>query len=244
MNKEYILNQCTIEGNIVYLPAITLDRKVYQDVAKSLQLIGGKWNSKKRGFIFKDEPTHLLSQIQNEVTIHKDVVKAYQYFPTPDSIADELVRLANFKITDSILEPSAGQGAIIKAVRRVYNDAKVDCIELMPINATVLTKMGENVIGDDFLNLNKPEYYDIIIANPPFSKNQNIEHVYKMYECLKKGGRIVTITSKHWTFSKNKKETEFRNWLNSLDHSIDEIAAGQFKESGTMISSQILIIDK
>ena len=40
--KEQVLQNCTIEGNIVKLPNIQLDRKLYQEVAKSLELIGGK----------------------------------------------------------------------------------------------------------------------------------------------------------------------------------------------------------
>ncbi len=43
MSKEEVLQQCTIEGNIVKLPSITLDRKNYLEVKKSLELIGGKW---------------------------------------------------------------------------------------------------------------------------------------------------------------------------------------------------------
>ena len=43
MTKEQVLQDCTIEGNVVKLPNIQLDRKDYQEVAKALELIGGKW---------------------------------------------------------------------------------------------------------------------------------------------------------------------------------------------------------
>lgn len=240
--KEDILKQCTIDGLLVKLPDVQLERKLYSEVSKALELIGGKWNRKEQAFLFKEDPTELLKQIQTGE--QKNLKKEFQFFATPDEIADELVRLSNFNKTDKILEPSAGQGSIIKAIRKLYIDADIEFCELMPLNASILLKMGEKVIGDDFLQLDKKEYYDIIIGNPPFSKNQDITHIYKMYECLKSGGRIVTIASKHWEFSKNKKETEFRNWLDGLDCSIDYIDAGAFKNSGTMISSCIIIIDK
>jgi hypothetical protein len=48
MNKttvavEQILQQCTVQGKIVKLPGIQLERKTYLDVAKEINQIGGKW---------------------------------------------------------------------------------------------------------------------------------------------------------------------------------------------------------
>ena len=39
--KEQVLQNCTVEGMVIKLPNVKLDRKLYQDVAKSLELIGG-----------------------------------------------------------------------------------------------------------------------------------------------------------------------------------------------------------
>ena len=56
MTKEDILIQCTVGGNVVKLPNIQLERKLYQDVAKSLNLIGGKWvGGKTCGFVFNSD---------------------------------------------------------------------------------------------------------------------------------------------------------------------------------------------
>lgn len=66
MTKEEVLQQCTIEGLIVKLPPTQLERKLYTDVAKSLELIGGKWKGGKvAGFVFAVDPTDLLEQITN-----------------------------------------------------------------------------------------------------------------------------------------------------------------------------------
>ena len=53
-------------------------------------------------------------------------------------------------------------------------------------------------MGDDFLNPSEwatAFKYDRIIANPPFTKNQDIDHVMQMWNFLKPGGRIVSIMS-------------------------------------------------
>ena len=66
MKKIEVLQNCKVEGNIVKLPENQLDRKVYLEVKKSLELIGGKWKGGKVfGFVFNSDPTDLLNKIAN-----------------------------------------------------------------------------------------------------------------------------------------------------------------------------------
>lgn len=102
----------------------------------------------------------------------------------------------------------------------------------------------QNCIVEGMIVKLPPAQLDRKIANPPFSKNQDIDHIRKMYECLKVGGRIVTIASKHWQISTNKKEAAFSEWLDKLDAEIIDVEAGEFKESGTSIATCIIVIDK
>jgi predicted RNA methylase len=213
-------------------------------VAKSLELIGGKWKGGKIfGFVFPNDPTDLLQQIASGEK--RNIKKEFQFFETPATLADKLVDLAEIQPEDEVLEPSAGQGSIVKAIHRNTWDARtVWGYELMEINQTFLNKIiGFRLLGNDFL-IECDTHFDKIIANPPFSKNQDIDHIYKMYDCLKDGGRIVTIASRHWETSNNKKESEFRDWLDMVGAKIQKIESGAFKESGTMIGSVIIVIDK
>lgn len=240
--KEQVLQECTVEGNVVKLPEGQLDRKLYMEVAKALKLIGGKWKGGKvMGFVFPTDPTELLEQIANGES--RNLKKEFQFFATPDDLADYLVELADIKEDDLVLEPSAGQGSIINAILRVRPTKPVRYFELMDINRTFLDKiMLASCVGWDFLEC--VDIYDKIIANPPFSKNQDIDHIYKMYECLNEGGRIITIASKHWQSSNNKKETQFREWLEEIGAYIEPIESGRFKESGTLVGANIIVINK
>jgi 16S rRNA A1518/A1519 N6-dimethyltransferase RsmA/KsgA/DIM1 with predicted DNA glycosylase/AP lyase activity len=94
---------------------------------------------------------NLLDQIANGEK--RNLKKEFQFFATPEKLADELVYLADLKQHDTILEPSAGQGAIIKAINKVC-DVVPDCFELMDVNTVILNKSGLrfNLIGDDFLS--------------------------------------------------------------------------------------------
>jgi hypothetical protein len=244
MEVKTVLKKCTIEGNIIKLPNEQLDRNVYQEVKKSLELIGGKWKGGKVfGFVFNEDPTELFEQIANGEK--RNLKKEFQFYATPAELADELVSYANIHNSHKILEPSAGQGAIINAIHRISGTMPVDYCETMGVNLTFLQKMKNvNPVGVDFLEINEPNKYDRIIANPPFSKNQDIQHVYKMHDCLKEGGRLVSVVSKHWQNCDNKTEAGFKQWLKVAKAEIHEIDAGVFKESGTMIASCILIIDK
>lgn len=238
-----ILKNCTVEDTVVKLPEGHLDKKLYQNVANALQGIGGKWKGGKvGGFVFPSDPTELLQEIATGVK--RNLKKEYQFFATPDALADEIVKLAAISEDDTILEPSAGSGSMIAALHRHLGPCvEVDVYEPMPMNKTILKEMsGVNWLGDDFLQ-HTGKQYSRIIANPPFSKNQDIRHISHMYLHLAEGGRLVSISSKHWQHTLNREESSFRQFLEHVGAEIIDVPAGTFKESGTNIESCIIIID-
>lgn len=249
MDKIAVLNQCTIDGNIVKLPPIQLERKLYQDAAKALELIGGKWKGGKvAGFVFPTDPTELLEKIRSGDKVN--LKKEYQFFETPEDIITMMFSFVNFKEDMKILEPSAGRGAIINAIFKYYPFiTRVDYCETMDINQHFLDKIkGAVKIGSDFLQVNASgvfdNYYDAIIANPPFSKNQDIQHIRKMYDMLKPGGILVSIASSHWDFSNDRESRSFREWLLSIRAFTLEIPAKAFASSGTNVETRMIIIEK
>ena len=251
MDTNDVLANCTVKGNIVTLPQVNLDRNQYVQVKKKFENIGGKWKGGKvSGFVFDktSSPTELIKRILKGENVN--LKKEFQFFATPLVLANKLVEYADLKPEDTVLEPSAGQGSIIEAICK---DTVItpDCFELMEENRSILEELRLhhsvqfrfNIIGEDFLKSDN-KTYSKIIANPPFSKNQDITHVYKMYDKLDRGGRLVSIMSNHWRKSKNKKESEFRSWLNAKGVQLIELGINEFKESGTAVSSVILILNK
>jgi phospholipid N-methyltransferase len=244
MTKEEVLQNCTIEGMVVKLPVgDQLDRKLYLQVKTAIEKIGGKWKGGKVfGFQFKEDPTNLMADISGGVK--RDIKKEFQFCATQPKEADRVVSLAEIEEGHKVLEPSAGDGAIVKAVNRILPNMIVHCYEKMQLNKTELEKINTTkIIGEDFLTHGK-EKFDRIVANPPFSNNQDIDHVRKMYDSLNKGGRLVSITSTHYINSNNNKETEFKDWLKEVGADLHEIKGGAFKKSGTNVKTMILVINK
>lgn len=244
MNTQDIINQCYIQDGVVKLPEGQLERKLYTEVAARLEGIGGKWKGGKVfGFVFGTDPAPLLERIQSGEKIN--LKKDFQFFETPPALAKSLVSKLALRKGHKVLEPSAGRGAILRAIWEAHPLTDVDCCELMDENYKILDNLlYTNMVGTDFLQLNAPNTYNRIVANPPFTKNQDIDHVLKMYECLKISGRLVTVTSRHWEFSNNKKESEFRRFIMDTRALIEDVPRGTFSDSGTEVAAFIVHIDK
>ena len=243
-----VWQKCSVKDGVLKLPSEQLDRQIYDEVKKQLEAVGGKWKGgKTQGFIFPEttDANDVLTQLLSGKDYQQEK-KDFQFFGTPEAVADRIVSHIDI-ISDSskVLEPSAGRGALIKAVRKRNQTVIIDAFEAMPENKKVLQTMENvNIIGDDFLKSDTSVKYDIIVANPPFSKNQDVTHVMRMYDHLKDGGRLVAIMSPHWQHSQDKKSQQFRDFLQSVSGQVYEIDEGAFAESGTNIKTYFVVIDK
>lgn len=243
-SAEEILKHCTLEDNVLKLPCVKFNKKSYADAKKWIEEAGGNWTGGKvQGFTFPFNAERVFAILKEgrRCNLQQD----YQFFETPAEVADWLVMLAGgIHESDTVLEPSAGRGALIKAIHRACPSTIVDCFELMPENREILQNIpGVRILGSDFTQ-SKPGQYTKIIANPPFAKNQDIDHLMMMYDLLQEGGTLAAITSKHWEFSDEKKCKEFRNWLNEVCGIKYEIEGGAFQESGTTIKTLAVVIKK
>lgn len=241
---EEILKHCTLEDGVLKLPQVQFNKKSYAEAKKWIEEAGGSWQGGKiQGFTFPFNPERIFSILKEGKRC--DLQKDFQFFETPADIADWLVMLAGgIHETDTVLEPSAGRGALIKAIHRSCPSVTVECYELMPENREFLHTLDNVILLDEDFTKDSVGHYTKIIANPPFSGNQDIDHVRLMYERLEEGGTLAAITSQHWRFASEKRCIDFRNWLKEVHGEVFEISAGEFKESGTSISAMAVVIKK
>lgn len=235
-----ILMNCQIEDTMVFLPKETLDRKTYMAVNDVLTSLGGKWDRKTKSHVFPENPTDVFEECltEGEYSSTKEQNKIYQFFKTPQKIVEKMIEHLDLKNEHDVLEPSAGDGAIAEFIP---DKNKLVCIELNPERAKILKDKGFNVIEQDFLQHDK--LYDRIIMNPPFTKLQDVKHVFHAFSLLKEGGKLVSIVSESPFFRSGDLCEKFRELIDMQGKSfvLDE---GSFKESGTMVRTRIVVLEK
>lgn len=235
------ISKMIVQGNRLELPTEQLTN--YPEVKKAMIKAGGKY--KNNGFTFTTDALSIQNRLVQGENI--DDKKKFQFFATPEKVAKAMIELATLEDWHRVLEPSAGTGDIAMHIPPWI--AELIVVEINPACIEVLSKYYQG-FEEDFLTLTEEDLgmFDRIIANPPFTKNQDIDHVKHMYELLNPGGRIVSIMGTSWRFGSQKKQVDFRNWINSMiiafDAEIIELDADTFKESGTNVSSVIVLIKK
>lgn len=244
-----ILSTVRIEENTVFLTCGMLSgdkegRKLYLDVSAALEALGGKWNRKAKGHIFDSDPTDKIESaiLTGEVT----PPSKNGYFPTPAGIVKQMIELAGIERGMFVLEPSAGRGNIARPLSDI--GAKVTAFELLPENREHLKSIPLYLDPEpDFMKARIPmegAQFDAVVMNPPFEKQQDIDHVLHAYKMLKPGGRLVSVMAAGITFREDKKAKGLRDLINNSGGKIIPLPDGAFKESGTMVRTFIVLLPK
>lgn len=139
--------------------------------------------------------------------------KAYDFYATPiecvNAILDALPPFGNDLF---ILEPSAGNGNVIKALRDRNIDAvDIEAIEIREDERENLEKLADTVTIGDFLQI-ETEYreYDVIIGNPPYSMAQ--EFIDKCLDLLAPGGKLIFLLRTNFLES----DKRFKWWQDKI----------------------------
>jgi predicted RNA methylase len=235
-----VLSNCRCDGNLVYLPPTQLDRKLYLSVNKVLEELGGKWNRHKKAHIFAEEPLERLDRVveSGEVLFGKQL----GYFPTPEPLAKEIVRRAGVRAGHRVLEPSAGDGAIARAARDLC--ARVLCIEIDEGRCAKLHADGFGLaLQADFLRVSANPIYDAVVMNPPFGRQQDVDHILWALHFLRPGdSMLVSVASASVRWRDNKKTTGFRQLVGERGGSIEDLPDGSFVEAGTAVKTVLVCI--
>lgn len=228
-----VLRRSTTRDNVLILPEGQLDRSLYERVNKALANAGGKWK-RGTGHVFaSDAAPKLAAMLDTGISI--DEKKRDQAFFTPPALAQQVVELADVRGHD-VLEPSAGEGALADTCMQ-GGASQVFCIELNPERARVLESKGYVTTQADFLTLSVDEYFSRVVTNPPFTKNQDIDHVRHALRYLAPKGILVAI------MFGNQERKGFKAIVDDYDAEVIEVERGAFREAGTDIATVILKVE-
>lgn len=221
-----------------------LPRDLYISVDKVLKALGGRWNRSAKGHVFLDDPSNAIDAcvLLGEYT---DKKQAFQFFETPEPLAEELVKAADIRDGMRVLEPSAGRGRIVRVIRAAAPSCILFMCEIDKKHFPVLNdavRVRANLRIGDFM---EARYDDIdrVVMNPPFSKRQDVEHVTRAFSMLAPGGRLVSVVSGSAVHRIDKRGLEFAALVKQYGSYYD-LPNGAFKESGANMRASVVVLNK
>ncbi|PLR72277.1 DNA N-6-adenine-methyltransferase [Bacillus sp. UMB0728] len=124
------------------------------------------------------------------------------FFPTPTQLINKMTSKIDWKTVQTVLEPSAGKGDLVEAVRKQFdytkayrrNNFDVDLIEYDENLRHVLKGKNYRVVADDFLTYQTYKQYDLIFMNPPYSQgDKHLLQAITMMEAQQKPGQVLSL---------------------------------------------------
>jgi predicted RNA methylase len=232
-----MVRKSTTGGGGYYSVIECPDYAVTTPAARILQgMIEG--NSEERA---ERERLRKIESLEAEVKL----TKIPGFFPTQPRVIAIMLDRARLEDGALVLEPSAGNGNIADAVKANCPRSSVHCFEYNLRLSEILKLKGYDLIGSDFMeDIPVAPIYDRVVMNPPFEKQQDIDHVRKAFSMLKPGGLLVSVMAPGFEFRQDRKSSDFRAWLDENGGTWEDLPDGAFKASGTGISTRLVVIER
>ena len=167
------------------------------------------------------------------------------YFPTPEPLGYKMMEWANMGEGDTVLEPSAGHGAIAryapKGNQMVAIEPSQSLFTKLQLKAGGLGRKFQNTIFENYDISNK---HDVVVMNPPFGTAgaTAIAHLGKAFKHLEEGGRVVALIPRGST------DKKFDKWIEGEKTAVMraevELPDIVFEQAGTKVVCRVVVVDK
>ena len=233
-----IISRSVITASSVTVPPGQLAPKLYQRVNKVLANAGGQWDRKAKAHLFERDPRLALSKfLETGKSVNQQQMR--QSFYTPPEVAEYVVRLSKVG-GERVLEPSAGEGALVKECLR-QGAASVCAVEFDEFCEPALYNMLPvgHVHICDFLEFRVGEgrEYFRIVMNPPFTKGAWKKHLTHALSMLAYGGILACVVPDVTDQITAVLEPK------GVDYTVFPLPKGSFKSSGTMINTAVVVVE-
>jgi predicted RNA methylase len=246
-----ILATAELIGTQLRLPD-QLSRPDYEAVNKVLLALGGKWNRGQRAHVFPTDPRPALKGFLAGHSAPKPPRTAEGYVATPDALADEIV--ANYSSVDelaagsTVLEPSAGDGALVRAIRRAAaGSARIVAVEPNLQRAQLIEADEVVTTTLEAYAATGPGPIHAVVMNPPFAvpgqRSIWIDHLRLAWQLLEPGGRLVSIAPAGYEFRHDRRHRAIRELVETHggSKSLDDDA---FASQGSAVRTVVVWADK
>jgi len=176
------------------------------------------------------------------------------FYPTPQEVVDELLRDLHVEREARVLEPSAGDGAIVVPLLGDSRNLRVSAVEIDPGRVAKLSAIGNRrlqVLPGNFLQMPVRPDYDAVVMNPPFYGTHWMEHVQHAFKFLRDGGVLRTVLPATAEVAESAAHVAFRAWAKPHANTTYDgevrfrtLPPESFASSGTRINTVILELRK
>lgn len=237
-------------------PIIT-DRKVYAQVDRALSRLagGGRWDRKERAHVYDQDPRPGLETLTGTAVLPSPSAqrdKELSYWATPRALAVEVVSGLGLIPEMRVLEPSAGDGALVRAVCEEY--PLVPIVALEPDYARRMVLRMTRAGGLHIRSCTFEEYaalasadgtrFDAVVMNPPFTlpgrRYAWAEHLTLAWDLLAPGGQLRAIVPASLGFGRQRPVAAVRALIDAAGGMFRPAPAGAFNTSGTNVHTLIV----
>jgi hypothetical protein len=194
---------------------------------------------------------------------HRDAAaRAYDGFVrTPAALASDLVEghrdAGSTPRGARWLEPSAGDGRIVRAILDNDRDAHVVAVEPNGGRADALDALAVEFPGrvtvvrarfEDYAETYGGDPFDGVVMNPPFGDSSRdlvwIDHIRAAWELLYPGAVLVSIVPPSYASSGFRAHRAFRTWAEGNGATFEQLPGQPFAESGTGARAGVLSVPR
>jgi hypothetical protein len=193
---------------------------------------------------YEEAKTHYFGTAQ--VRANRNRRAGVDWFATPQPLGFKMVEWAGVRPYESVLEPSAGDGAIARYFPANAERTLVDNSPELMSRARLFTG-GARHVERDFESFNIVNKFDAVVMNPPFGFGGKtaMDHVRKAMKHVRPGGRIVALiptgAAADKQFDAMMDSEEAKGFAFVADVALPRVT---FERAGTGVPARVVIFDR
>ncbi|WP_157978917.1 class I SAM-dependent methyltransferase [Nocardia aurea] len=247
-----ILAESRIVENRLFLPE-QLSTGDYKKVNRIIEAMGGRWSRRERAHVFPDDdPAEIIAAARASGKIPNTDRKVLEaFFATPEGLARHVTSgghsdIAGLDAGAHVLEPSAGDGALVRAILEANPDVHVTAVEPDHERAAAIGRDPRvTVVVSSFEQFaaTASRQFAVVVMNPPFALPGRptawMDHLDAAWDLLIDGGQLLAIAPGNYTFRTDRKYRAMRELI-TAHGDYEELPSNAFATSGTQVDSVFL----